>query len=52
MLGKYYVTGWSPRFGTWVAETYDARTMEAARERFAVLYPTLRNVKAYALRSN
>jgi hypothetical protein len=52
MLGKYYVTGWSARFGTWMAEVYDARTMEAARERFAISHPQLRQIKAYALRSN
>lgn len=52
MLGKYYVTGWSARFGCWMSESFEARTMEAAKERFRTMYPTLKQVKAYALRSN
>lgn len=44
------VTGWSARFGNWITERIEAKNMEAAKGRFITLYPTLKMVKAYALR--
>ena len=29
-FGKYFVTGWSARFGHWITEHYECATMEAA----------------------
>ena len=51
MLGTYMVTGWSARFGSWVTEHIEAKTMEAAKKRFVLLYPTLKTIKVYSLRS-
>jgi hypothetical protein len=49
-MNKYYVTGYSPRFGNWVAETYECASMTKAKERFITQYPTLKTIKAYVLR--
>jgi hypothetical protein len=49
-LWVYAVTGWSPRFGQWVTEPIEAQSMEAALRRFRTHYPTLKQVKAYALK--
>lgn len=49
-FGRYFVTGWSPRFGHWITETYECMSMEKARTRFVAEYPTLKQVKVYALR--
>lgn len=49
MLGRYYVTGWSPRFGCWMHETFEAKSMEAAKQRFTARFPTLKTIKVYAL---
>lgn len=51
MLGRYYITGWSPRFGCWMCETFDAKSMEAAKQRFKAMHPTLKQIKAYSLRT-
>ena len=51
MLARYYVTGWSNRFGNWVAEVLEAKSKQSARERFTFKYPTLKTIKAYKLRS-
>jgi len=51
IMQRYYVTGYSARFGNWIAEVYECRTMTSAKERFIVQYPTLKSVKAYALRA-
>jgi hypothetical protein len=50
MLAKYYVTGWSNRFGNWVAEVVEAKNMEIAKFRFGLTHPTLKTIKAYKLR--
>jgi hypothetical protein len=50
MLARYYVTGWSGRFSTWVAEHIESKNMTTAKERFTTKYPTLKTVKAYKLR--
>lgn len=50
MLGTYMVTGWSARFGNWITERIEAKNMEAAKKRFMLLYPTLKTIKAQALR--
>ena len=50
-MHRFYVTGFSNRFGMWIAETYECKSRAKARERFVALYPTLKNVKAYALRA-
>jgi len=50
MLARYYVTGWSNRFGNWVAEHLEAKNMVVAKERFTTKYPTLKRIKAYKLR--
>ena len=50
MLATYMVTGWSARYGHWLTERIEAKNMEAAKQRFAVRFPTLKNVKAYAVR--
>lgn len=49
-LTRYYVTGYSARFGMWMAEVIEAMTMEAAKKRYTTGNPTLKSVKAYALR--
>jgi hypothetical protein len=49
MLAKYYVTGWSGRFGNWVAEVVEAKNMEIAKFRFGLTHPTLKTIKAYRL---
>ena len=49
-FGRYFVTGWSPRFGHWVTETYECATMGLAKSRFMYDNPTLKQVKVYALR--
>jgi len=51
-MQRYYVTGYSPRFGNWVSEVYYCNTVEMAKKRFALQYPTLKTVKAYALRQD
>ena len=51
MLAKYYVTGWSNRYGNWVAEHLEAKNMQVAKERFLTKYPTLKKLKAYKLRT-
>lgn len=50
MLARYYVTGFSNRFGMWIAESLEARSKAVARERFITKYPTLKTIKAYKLR--
>ena len=50
MLGRFYITGFSTRFGSWMCETVEAKTMEAAKQKFQHKYPGLRQLKAYALR--
>ena len=50
-FGKYFVTGWSARFGHWITEHYECATMEAAKKRFVTQYPTLKQIKVYPLRS-
>lgn len=44
-------TGWSARYGNWITERIEAKNMEAAKNRFTTLYPTLKTVKVYSLRS-
>lgn len=51
MLGRFYVTGYSTRFSNWMCETLEAKTMEAAKQKFVARYPTLKKIKAYALNS-
>lgn len=50
-FGRYFVTGWSARFGTWMQEVFECATMEHAKRRFIAQYPTLKHVKVYPLRS-
>ena len=50
MLCNYLVTGWSRRFGMWHTESIEASSMEVAKERFVSLRPSLKHIKAYALR--
>jgi hypothetical protein len=49
-LTRYYVTGWSARFGMWIAETLECATMEAAKRRYLASHPTLKQIKVYPLR--
>ena len=49
-MGKYHVTGWSPRFNTWMTETIEAREMEAAKLRYWLKHSTHKKIKAYLLR--
>ena len=49
-MTRYYVTGWSARFGNWHAEVFECRNMEAAKKRFVTSYPTLKQIKVYPLR--
>ena len=41
MLSKYYVTGWSGRFGMWIAEHLEAKSMAVAKERFSTGRPAV-----------
>lgn len=50
MLGRYYVTGFSSRFGCWMSETFEAKSMASAKQKFVARFPTLKRIKAYALR--
>lgn len=50
-LNRYYVTGWSARFGMWVGEVIEAINSLAATDRFTTTNPTLKKVKAYRLRT-
>ena len=49
-MSRYFVTGWSARFGHWVTEQYECKNMEAAKKRFVTAYPTLKQVQVYLLR--
>ena len=49
-MRNYLCAGYSPRLGTWLTETYECATMEAAKHRFLLQYPTLKNIKVYPLR--
>jgi len=49
-MGRYYVTGFSARFSNWMCETIEAKSMDAAKQKFTARYPTLKRIKAYALR--
>lgn len=51
-MTRYYVTGWSARFGNWHAEVFECKNMELAKKRFLASYPTLKQIKAYPLRDN
>lgn len=51
MLARYYVTGWSKRFGCWMPEVIEAANKAAAKERFAAKCPTLTRLKVYRLLS-
>jgi hypothetical protein len=51
MLARYYVTGWSKRFGCWMPEVIEAANKGAAKERFAAKFPTLSRLKVYRLLS-
>ena len=48
---KYYVTGWSRRFGDWIAESIDTTSAKQAKEHLKTKYPSLIKLKAYALRT-
>lgn len=48
-MTRYYVTGWSNRFSCWMCETFEAKSMEAAKQRFNAQYPGLKKIKSYAL---
>jgi hypothetical protein len=50
MLGRYFVTGFSTRYGHWMSETFDAKSMESAKQKFVARYPSLKRIKAYTLR--
>lgn len=49
MMIRFYVTGFSTRFSNWMCETIEAKTMDAAKQKFTARYPTLKKIKAYAL---
>jgi hypothetical protein len=49
MLARYYVTGWSKRWGSWMPEVIEAANKAAAKERFATKYPSLTRLKVYRL---
>lgn len=46
---RFYVIGWSTRLGAWMPEVIEAKNKTAAKERFRVLKPSLKNIKAYTL---
>lgn len=48
-MTRYYVTGWSNRFGCWMCGSYEAKSMEAAKQRFVAQYPGLKKIRSYAL---
>lgn len=50
MLGRFHVTGFSTRYGHWMSETFDAVSLIAAKQKFMARYPSLKRIKAYALR--
>jgi len=49
---RYYVTGWSRRFGDWIAESIDTTSAKLAKEHLKTKYPSLIRLKAYALRGD
>jgi hypothetical protein len=51
-MTRYYVTGWSARYGNWHAEIFECMSMEYAKKRFLASYPTLKQIKVYPLREN
>ena len=48
---RYYVTGWSRRFGDWIAESIETTSAKQAKEHLKIKYPSLIKLKAYALRT-
>lgn len=46
---RFYVIGWSTRRNAWLPEVIEAKNKTAAKERFRVLRPSLKGVKAYTL---
>lgn len=51
MLAKYCVTGWSRRFGVWETEMIEAKSAEAAKQRYMMKFLSNKRVKAYRLRT-
>lgn len=51
MLCRYFVTGFSSRFGCWMREVIEAKSMEAAKQKFTHQHPGLKQIKAYTLNS-
>ena len=49
-MRRYLCAGYSPRSGTWITDTYECASMEFAKRRFLLQYPTLKTVKVYPLR--
>jgi hypothetical protein len=48
-MAKYYVTGWSAKFGGWQSETLSAKKRKDALDLFKMMNPTLRRVVIYRL---
>ena len=46
---RFFVSGWSGRFGLWHSEVIEAQSKAAAKERFVALRPSLKNVKVLVL---
>lgn len=49
-MTRFYVTGWSARFGCWMCEALEAKSLESAKQKFCAKHPALRRIKGYALR--
>lgn len=48
-MAKYYITGWSARFGNWESETLSAKRRKDALELFRMMNPTLRRIRVYRI---
>jgi hypothetical protein len=48
---RYFVVGWSKRFGDWVTESVETTSAQLAKEHMKVKYPSLTKLKTYVIRT-
>jgi hypothetical protein len=51
MLSRFFVAGWSPRFGMWETEMIEAKDADAAKQRYSLKFMSNKRVKVYRLRT-